>query len=319
MADVTIPNLTEKNSLANNDLFIVENSSTGTGSAKLSTLKNSILGTETINSLGGASVTDAIKKLNDIVNADTVSAHNSIARGKSLGTSVTANQWASIKNGNFSNMYIGDYWTINSVVWRIAAFNWYARRTTSNPNHIVIVPDTPIVTGVRMHSSNSNSGGFAGSELFTQYSASTSTGGLKTAKDAVDSAFGAAHILEHSMALVSAVADGKVTALTSAQAVTVVPMTLANLTGCGANIVYGSTTSGAIVGDEDGEQFPLFAAFPRLQVATGGYWLRDAYPGNATGFYAHQTGSSSGGLRQLAASSTSNPANIRPAFCIYQA
>lgn len=37
--------------------------------------------------------------------------HNSIYRGKNLGTSVTSAQWAAIKAGTFDDMFIGDYWT----------------------------------------------------------------------------------------------------------------------------------------------------------------------------------------------------------------
>ena len=48
--------------------------------------------------------------------------HNSLFRGKSLGTSVTAAQWAAIGAGTFDDLFIGDYWTINGIVWRIAAF-----------------------------------------------------------------------------------------------------------------------------------------------------------------------------------------------------
>ena len=40
---------------------------------------------------------------------------NSIYRGKNLGTSVTAEQWDSIESGAFDNMFIGDYWTINTL------------------------------------------------------------------------------------------------------------------------------------------------------------------------------------------------------------
>ena len=70
--------------------------------------------------------------------------HNSIYRGMSLGTSVSAAQYASISAGTFKDMYIGDYWTINSVVWRIAAFDYYYNTGDENctTHHVVIVPDT---------------------------------------------------------------------------------------------------------------------------------------------------------------------------------
>lgn len=38
--------------------------------------------------------------------------HNSVYRGKYLGTAVTDTQWTAIGNGTFEDLYIGDYWTI---------------------------------------------------------------------------------------------------------------------------------------------------------------------------------------------------------------
>ena len=54
-------------------------------------------------------------------------AHNAIYRGKNLGTSVTTAQYNAIKAGTFDDLYIGDYWVINGVTWRIAAFDYYLR------------------------------------------------------------------------------------------------------------------------------------------------------------------------------------------------
>ena len=48
-------------------------------------------------------------------------AHNAIYRGKSLGSTVTTAQYAAIKAGTFDDLYIGDYWTIGGVNYRIAA------------------------------------------------------------------------------------------------------------------------------------------------------------------------------------------------------
>ena len=87
-------------------------------------------------------------------------AHNSIYRGISLGTSVSAAQYAAISAGTFEDMYIGDYWTINSVVWRIAAFDYYLTtgNTACNTHHVVIVPDTNLYTHV-MNDTNITTGG----------------------------------------------------------------------------------------------------------------------------------------------------------------
>ena len=81
--------------------------------------------------------------------------HNSIYRGKSLGTSVTADQYSQISAGTFNDMFIGDYWTISSKVYRIAAFDyWYnVGSTACTTHHVVLVPDASLTTSP-MNSTN---------------------------------------------------------------------------------------------------------------------------------------------------------------------
>ena len=55
---------------------------------------------------------------------DSANAHNSIYRGKNLGTQITDAQWEAVSAGTFEDLYIGDYWTINGYQYIIAAFNW---------------------------------------------------------------------------------------------------------------------------------------------------------------------------------------------------
>jgi len=52
-------------------------------------------------------------------------AKNGIYRGDYLGNTVTVAQYLAISSGTFDDLYIGDYWTIGGVNWRIAAFNYY--------------------------------------------------------------------------------------------------------------------------------------------------------------------------------------------------
>lgn len=79
--------------------------------------------------------------------------HNSIYRGKNLGTAVTDEQWAAIKAGTFDDLFIGDYWKINDVKYYIAAFDYYYDNYADSNNmgtgssyvdvhHITIVPDS---------------------------------------------------------------------------------------------------------------------------------------------------------------------------------
>lgn len=68
--------------------------------------------------------------------------HNSIYRGASLGSNITPYLQA-IRNGNFSGMYLGDYWTYSGISWRIVAFNYFMNigEPPFRQNHIVVVPD----------------------------------------------------------------------------------------------------------------------------------------------------------------------------------
>lgn len=100
--------------------------------------------------------------------ANNAGSHNSIYRGVSLGTAVTTAQWNAISAGTFEDMYIGDYWTINNIVWRIAGFDyWYNNGDTAcETHHVVIVPDTHLAWG-KMNSTDITTGAYVGSDFYT--------------------------------------------------------------------------------------------------------------------------------------------------------
>ena len=150
------------------------------------------------------SCNQAIAKLQEQCVADGAGAHNAIYRGKYLGNSVTAAQWAAIKDGTFTDMFIGDYWTINSVNWRIAAFDYWVNANYSNTHHVVIVPDSNL-TSAKMNDSNTTSGAYYGSDFRTGNNGNT---GRSEAITAVNNAFGSGHILTYKDYLHSAVTDG---------------------------------------------------------------------------------------------------------------
>lgn len=74
--------------------------------------------------------------------ADNSGFHNSIIRGKSLGTAITAEQYAQISAGTFHNMFLGDYWTIGENDWVIVHFDYYY--VPSRAHHIVLMPRNPM-------------------------------------------------------------------------------------------------------------------------------------------------------------------------------
>lgn len=197
--------------------------------------------------------------------------HNAIYRGKNLGTSVTAEQYAAISAGTFDDLYIGDYWVINGVTWRIAAFDYYLTTgdTACNTHHVTIVPDTYLYIA-RMNETNTTAGAYVGSKMYTT--------NLEQAKTTIKAAFGESHILTHRQLLQNAVSNGNPSggAWYDSQ---VELMTEQNVYG---NKVFGAAAIGsynftiepynfAI----DKSQFPLFVYNPYMQSNRSTYWLRD--------------------------------------------
>lgn len=229
--------------------------------------------------------------------ADGAAAHNCIYRGKNLGTSVTAEQYAAISSGKFTDLYIGDYWVIKGVTYRIAAFDYYYNCGDTNftKHHVVIVPDTSLYKA-QMNTSNVTTGGYTGSAMYKS--------NLAQAKTTIKAAFGSAHVLTKRELLTNAVNgntpsgwawfDSDVELMNEVQ-------------------VYGSVAWGAHDGNGynvasgDG-QFPLFM-FDRTKLHNReDYWLRDV--SSATGF---SLVANYGGANGYDASSS---LGVRPAFCI---
>lgn len=229
--------------------------------------------------------------------ADGAAAHNCIYRGKNLGTSVTAEQYAAISSGKFTDLYIGDYWVIKGVTYRIAAFDYYYNCGDTNftKHHAVIVPDTSLYKA-QMNTSNVTTGGYTGSAMYKS--------NLAQAKTTIKAAFGSAHVLTKRELLTNAVNgntpsgwawfDSDVELMNEVQ-------------------VYGSVAWGAHDGNGynvasgDG-QFPLFM-FDRTKLHNReDYWLRDV--SSATAFsVVHHYGYAAG-------VTASYSYGVRPAFCI---
>lgn len=229
--------------------------------------------------------------------ADGAAAHNCIYRGKNLGTSVTAEQYAAISSGKFTDLYIGDYWVIKGVTYRIAAFDYYYNCGDTNftKHHAVIVPDTSLYKA-QMNTSNVTTGGYTGSAMYKS--------NLAQAKTTIKAAFGSAHVLTKRELLTNAVNgntpsgwawfDSDVELMNEVQ-------------------VYGSVAWGAHDGNGynvasgDG-QFPLFM-FDRTKLHNReDYWLRDV--SSATSF------SFVGSYGRANSDYVSYSLGVRPAFCI---
>ena len=97
--------------------------------------------------------------------------HRNIFRGQYLGESITAEQLATIRDGSFKDLYIGDYWERDGTIYRIADINYwknvgYPESEKVQKPHILIVPDTILRSG-QMNANNSTSGGYKSSTMKT--------------------------------------------------------------------------------------------------------------------------------------------------------
>ena len=115
----------------------------------------------------------SIIKYNDLIHSNAGS-HNCIYRGKNLGSSVTAAQYSATAAGTFDNLFIGDYWIIDGITWRIAAFDyWFGYGDTRcTTHHILVVPDQNLNVGDGstthwMNATDTTVGAYVGSDWRT--------------------------------------------------------------------------------------------------------------------------------------------------------
>ena len=235
-------------------------------------------------------------------------AHNAIYRGKSLGSTVTTAQYAAIKAGTFDDLYIGDYWTIGGVNYRIAAFDYYLNSGDTNctTHHVVIVPDTCLYNA-QMHNTssggwesgaaNTTAGGYVGSDMYKS--------NLEQAKTTIKSAF-SGHVLKHRIYLTNAVANGRASG--GAWCDSEVDLMCEQMVyGSG---IFSPVSDGSNVPANyrvEKSQLPLFQHEPSRICNRATWWLRDVI--TASGFaYV----SANGNAHYYASDSI----GVRPAFCI---
>lgn len=236
-------------------------------------------------------------------------AHNAIYRGKSLGSTVTTAQYAAIKAGTFDDLYIGDYWTIGGVNYRIAAFDYYLNSgdTSCTTHHVVIVPDTCLYNA-QMHNTssggwesgaaNTTAGGYVGSDMYKS--------NLEQAKTTIKSAF-SGHVLKHRIYLTNAVANGRASG--GAWCDSEVDLMCEQMVyGSG---IFSPVSDGSNVPANyrvEKSQLPLFQHEPSRIGNRNDWWLRDVITAS---YFANVGGD--GNARYASASYSFG---VRPAFCI---
>ena len=235
--------------------------------------------------------------------------HNAIYRGKSLGSTVTTAQYAAIKAGTFDDLYIGDYWTIGGVNYRIAAFDYYLNSGDTNctTHHVVIVPDTCLYNA-QMHNTssggwesgaaNTTAGGYVGSDMYKS--------NLEQAKTTIKSAF-SGHVLKHRIYLTNAVANGR--ASDGAWCDSEVDLMCEQMVyGSG---IFSPVSDGSNVPANyrvEKSQLPLFQHEPSRICNRNNWWLRDVITASAFAYVGDY------GIAYYYAASVSR--GVRPAFCI---
>lgn len=220
--------------------------------------------------------------------------HNSIYRGKNLGNTVTDEMYASITAGTFDDMFVGDYFTINGRVYRIAGFNLIKNcgDNISVGNCVCIVPDLSMGS-YAMNSTATTEGGYAGSEMRTTHLASIA--------ETVETDFGSSHVLSYRDTLTTAATDGQASAWAWYDCKVELMSEV---------MVYGTKVWGNN-GYEVGclnEQFPLFRLNPESIHRRFNYWLRSVR--SAAGFAFVY----SGGYASYA--NASNSFDVRPFFFV---
>ena len=256
------------------------------------------------NPVKSGGIFDKLSDLASILLAPNAGAHNAIYRGKSLGSEVTAEQYAAIDAGTFEGLYIGDYWTIGGVNYRIAHFDYWLHTgdTECATHHVVLVPDTNLYTA-KMNDSNATTGAYVGSAMYTT--------NLEQAKTTINTAFGESHILNHREYFANAMSSTTDPAYESAGGWCDSTVDLMNERMVyGADVFHNVEVNGDIPTNHtiDKSQLALFALDPSHICNRKLWWLRCAVSAASFAFvYSYGNADYS---------SASNAFGVRPAFGI---
>lgn len=252
----------------------------------------------------GKSGTKKIKAPNlayDLAGSISAINHRNTYRGKNLGSSVSATQLATIQAGKFDDIFIGDYWTIGGVNYRVADMDYFFNcgDTNFSKHHLVIVPDGNF-GNVVMNDTDITAGGYTGSKMYTE--------GLNTAKEKITAAFGDM-VLTHRDYFTNAVTNGKPSAGAWFDS-TVDLMNEIMVYGCH---IFAPANDGTTIPTRytiSNSQLSLFRLNPGMIKRRYGYWLRDVVSASQFAYV-----SNSGGAPYYSLASYTY-VGVRPAFVI---
>lgn len=165
--------------------------------------------TDWSNAVKASVISEDIKsELLKVILPSTAAAHNSIYRGKDLTEYWDSGEMSdAIEAGTFDDIFPGDYiiksvtingTAYNNVKWSVGDLDYHLHRgdTETTTHHVVLFPETNL-GNARMNASNTTSGGYQGSEMWTTTIPLYATG--------IINAFGSAHVLTHRERLTKAI------------------------------------------------------------------------------------------------------------------
>lgn len=239
----------------------------------------SIIGQPAVSSLTRSSVflLEGPSGLNKIASYDLLPAlanvlspknHRRLYRGKNLGSTFTAAQKANIADGSFIDLFVGDYWEIDGVKYRIVDIDyWYGVGDTKcMTHHLVIMPDTTLAD-VQMVSTASTSGAYIHSIPVSST--------LSTIRSTyLVPAFGSDHILSHRGLFEDSASNGMATNTEWYDSRAELPSEIQIL---GTHNMSSMSANGVLSNHKtvDRVQFALFDIDPSAIIANHTYWLRD--------------------------------------------
>ena len=200
--------------------------------------------------------------------------HNSYPRCKYLGTVITDAQNTAIKNRTYDDLFIGDYWTINGVNWRIVAIDYYFNigGTNFDKGNVIVMPDT-VLYNAQMNTTNTTAGAYAGSLMRTQ--------NLNSARTIAQNAFGS-HLANHRIVLANSVDASGPSGWSEYDSDGV---ELPNEVQIYGTRVWGSALKGFDVATQK-QQFPLMMLAPQFVNTRQDYWLQDVSSSYVSGGFA---------------------------------
>lgn len=219
--------------------------------------------------------------------------HRTTFRGKNLGGKLTTGQKAAIQAGTFDDLWLGDYWVIGGITYRIVDIDyWYLTgQTPCTKHHVVVMPDQTMYNAV-MNSTATAANGYGRSDMRSSK--------LNAAKSSINSAFPSA-VVSHTEFFTTSIGSDDVVSQAWYPATVEIPS---------AVMLFGSTYYGYERHVVSTSQLSLFAVDRTFMVPSTsvGTWLNNCA---STTQFAYVTSESS--AYYLDANTNSG---VRPVFAV---